>query len=170
MSAPTSPSAAPERDTSESGLHDGSKPGRYADLSEGETQTVQGTPSAMQRLIGMLSSVKDSASGEEKANGIRAPSPSAQRLIKQLLVTLDEDAVRSKREGVGETFDELDGEAETLIDDGIGRNIANVATHTKPQKLGDGAAQARRRAHVERMRNIAVENRSKASRTTTAAM
>ena len=68
MSAPTSPSAAPESHDSESGLHDGSKPGRYAGLSEGEAQTVQGALSAMQRLIGMLSSVKERASGEEKAS------------------------------------------------------------------------------------------------------
>eukprot|EP00937_MAST-01D_sp_MAST-1D-sp2_P008290 g8290.t1 len=74
----------------------------------------------MQRLIGMLSSVEERASGEKKASVIRSPSPIAQRLIQQLLVTLDEDAVLAKREGVCEKFDELDGEAETLADDDIG--------------------------------------------------
>ena len=35
--------AAPESRDSESGLHDGSKPGRYTNLSKGEAQTDQGT-------------------------------------------------------------------------------------------------------------------------------
>ena len=104
MSEPGSPRdgllAAPESQDSESGLHDGSNPGRSTDLSKGRAQTEQETPSAMQRLIGMLSSVKDRASGEDKARVIRSPSPVAHRLIKQLLVTLDEDAALSEDEGV----------------------------------------------------------------------
>ena len=124
MSASTSPrggpSAAPESHDSESGLHDGSNPGRGTDLSKGEAQTEQETPSAMQRLIGMLSSVKDRASGEDKARVIRSPSPVAQRLIKQLLVTLDEDAALSEDEGVCGKFSDTYNEAETLADGNMG--------------------------------------------------
>ena len=115
MSAPTSPrdgpSAAPESHDSESGLHDGSKPGRYTDLSKGEAQTVQGTPSAVKQLIGLLSSTKDGAARKQMSDVIRNPSPVQQRLIEQLLVTFDEDAALSKREGVCAKFDELDGAA-----------------------------------------------------------
>ena len=87
MSEPVRPRdgrpASPVSHDRESGLHDGSKPGRDTDLSKGGAQTEQETPSAMQRLIGMLSSVKDRASGEDKASVIRSPSLIAQRLIKQ---------------------------------------------------------------------------------------
>ena len=210
MSAPTSPrdgpSAAPESHDSESGLHDGSKPGRYTDLSKGEAQTAQGTPSAVKQLIGLLSSTKDGAARKRMSDVIRNPSPVQKRLIEQLLVTFDEDAALSKRDGVGAKFDELDGEAETLADGDLGHesaaehekseraaSISNFATRITPQtgqrhnlygekrvsddepahtreerdrmgmmeKRGDDAAQAQRRAHVERVRNIAVENRKK---------
>ena len=74
----------------------------------------------MQRLIGMLSSVKDRASGEDKARVIRSPSPVAHRLIKQLLVTLDEDAALSEDEGVCGKFGNIYDEAETLADGDMG--------------------------------------------------
>eukprot|EP00937_MAST-01D_sp_MAST-1D-sp2_P000327 g327.t1 len=63
---------------------------------------------------------------------IRNPSPVQQRLIEQLLVTVDEDAALSKREGVGAKFDELDGEAETLADGDLGHGSA--AEHVKSER------------------------------------
>ena len=89
MSAPTSPSAAPESRYSELGLHDGSNIGRYADLSEGEARTGNGTPSAVQKLIGMLSSVRNAADDGILMSAELDVSPVQKRLCAQLLASLD---------------------------------------------------------------------------------
>ena len=89
MSAPTSPSAAPESRYSELGLHDGSNIGRYADLSEGEARTGNGTPSAVQKLIGMLSSVRNVADDGILISAELDVSPVQKRLCAQLLASLE---------------------------------------------------------------------------------
>ena len=89
MSEPKRPlqgrSAVPESDTTEFALHHGSNAGRLIDdLGMGDN-TAEATPAAMQRLIGMLSSVRGEADGD-----VIDVTPIQRNLFARLMATLEE--------------------------------------------------------------------------------
>ena len=145
-------SASPASPKPELGLHYGSNIGRYADLSMGEARTDNGTPSAVQKLIGMLSSVRNVADDGILVSAELDVSPVQKRLCAQLIASLDQSKSKEDCADEGEFRESFDDDDDDKLAKRRARVGADKGEFRKSFDDDDDDELAKRRARVVALR------------------